>query len=408
MNIFHISIKNIKAKPLAATLSIVLFTTGVFIISFLLLVKDQLTAHLEKNVAGISMVAGAKGSPLQLILSTIYHVDYPTGNISYDEAKRLGKHPLVARTIPIALGDNYKGYRIVGTTADYAALYDGRLQSGTLWDSDFEVTIGVRVAEITGLKIGDHFVGVHGFIETDHTHGEHQYIVKGIFERTGTVLDQLILTNISSVWRIHEHNNDDEGEDDEHEHQAKADRQDDQGKEITALLVFYRNAMGAISLPRYVNQNTNMQAAAPAIELNRLFSLMGVSIQTISLIAYLIVFISGLSIFVSLLSAMKERKYEIALIRVMGGSKLRIFALVITEGLIIALTGFLFGIILSKLAAFCVSWYTEDAFHYGMDSLGNIKNDLALLAGSFLIGFLASILPAIKAMKTDISKTLSE
>jgi putative ABC transport system permease protein len=404
MNIFRISIGNIKAKPLTATLSIVLFATGVFIISFLLLAKNQLTTHLEKNVAGISMVAGAKGSPLQLILSTIYHVDYPTGNISYDEAKRLGKNPLVARTIPIALGDNYKGYRIVGTTADYAALYGGTLQTGALWAADFEVTIGAKTAEVTGLKVGDRFAGVHGFIETDHTHGEHQYMVTGIFERTGTVLDQVILTNIGSVWRIHEH-----GEDDGHEESEGAvAAQDEKGKEITALLVFYRNAMGAISLPRYVNQNTGMQAASPAIELNRLFSLMGASIQTISLIACLIIFISGLSIFVSLLNAMKERKYELALIRVMGGSKLRIFALVVTEGLMVAVTGFFIGIVLSKAAAFGVSWYAEDAFHYGMDTLGSFKNDFVLLTGSLLIGLLASLLPAVKAMKTDISKTLSE
>ena len=401
MNIFRISIRNIKAKPLTAMLSIILFSTGVFIISFLLVIKDQVTAHFEKNVAGINLVVGAKGSPLQLILSTIYHVDYPTGNISYDDAKRIGKNPLVTRTIPIALGDNYKSFRIVGTTADYASLYDGSLQAGgALWSADFEVTIGNKVAEATGLKVGDRFAGVHGFIETDHTHGDHQYTITGIFNRTGTVLDQVILTNISSVWRIHEHE-DEEGED-------QAVDSGDEGKEITALLVFYRNAMGAISLPRYVNQRTNMQAASPAIELNRLFSLMGASVRTISLIAYLIIFISGLSIFVSLLNAMKERKYELALIRVMGGSKLRIFALVTVEGLMLAVCGFFAGIFLSKAAVFGIAWYTEDAFHYGMDSLGSIKNDLMLLAGSLLIGFSASLLPAIKAMKTDISKTLSE
>jgi putative ABC transport system permease protein len=105
---------------------------------------------------------------------------------------------------------------------------------------------------------------------------------------------------------------------------------------------------------------------------------------------------------------MKERKYELALIRVMGGSKLRIFALVVTEGLTIAVIGFFIGIVLSKAAAFGVSWYTEDAFHYGMDTLGSLKKDFVLLAGSLLIGLSASLLPAIKAMKTDISKTLSE
>ncbi len=412
MNIFRISIKNIRSKPLTATLSIVLFATGVFIIAFLLMVKDQLESHLEKNVAGINLVVGAKGSPLQLILCSIYHIDYPTGNISYAEAQKLSKNPLISHTIPIALGDNYKEYRIVGTNADYAKLYNGVLREGALWNADFEVTIGAKVAEAIGLKVGDHFAGVHGYIETDHVHNENQYVVTGIFEKTGNVLDQLILTNISSVWRIHQH---EEDEDEDHEeHIAEHDHDHDTAtvihgdEEITALLIFYRNAMGAVSLPRQINQNTNMQAASPAVELNRLYSLMGTSIQTISLIAYLIIIISGLSIFVSLLNAMKERKYELALIRVMGGSKAKIFALVITEGLIISFVGFLIGILLSKLAIIGISWYTEDMFHYGMNMLGNPKNDLILLLCSLFIGFSASILPAIKAIKTDISKTLSE
>ncbi len=414
MNIFGIGIKNIKARPLSAVLGMVLFATGVFIISFLLLIKNQLTKHLEKNVAGINLVVGAKGSPMQLILSSIYHVDYPTGNISYDEAKRLAKHPLVARTVPLALGDNYKEYRIVGTTTDYADLYGGTLQKGTLWNNDLEVTIGAKVAEATGLKVGDRFSGVHGFVETEHSHDEFQYTVTGIFHKTGSVLDQLILTNIGSVWRIHdhaeEHDSDEEhvhDSDEEHEHHS-ADIKDEHKEEITALLVFYRNAMGAVSLPRYVNQNTDMQAASPAVEINRLFSLMGAGVQTIGLIAYLIIFISGLSVFVSLLNAMKDRKYELALMRVMGGSKMRIFALVIVEGLTITLIGFFIGILLSKSAAFGVSLYTEGAFRYGLDSPGDFKTDLILLLCSLPIGFAASVLPAIKAMKTDISETLSE
>ncbi|MDR2037975.1 MAG: FtsX-like permease family protein [Bacteroidales bacterium] len=391
MNIFRIGFKNAKDKPLSTILSMVLFATGVFIISFLLLMKDQLESHLERNVAGINLVVGAKGSPIQLILSSIYHIDYPTGNISYTESERLGKHPLIARTISLALGDNYKGYRIVGTTKDYADLYHGELHEGNFWKEDFEVTIGAKTAEVTGLKVGDHFAGVHGFIETDHVHDHVQYKVAGIFDKTETVLDQLILTNISSVWRVH-------GDED----------MDEDQREITSMLVFYRNAMGAISLPRYIYQNTNMQAASPAVELNRLYSLLGAGAQTVSLIAYLIILISGLSIFVSLLNVMKERKYELALIRVMGGGKMQIFALVVTEGLIIAFSGCIIGLFLSKLTAWGISLYTEDVFHYGLNVLGGIKNDLFILAGSFIVGFLASVLPAIKALKTNISKTLSE
>ena len=110
----------------------------------------------------------------------------------------------------------------------------------------------------------------------------------------------------------------------------------------------------------------------------------------------------------SLLNALKDRKYELALIRVMGGSRMRIFSPVIVEGLTVAIIGFFIGILLSKASACGISLYTEDSFHYGFDSFGDLKTDFILLICSLAVGLSASVLPAIKAMKTDISKTLSE
>jgi putative ABC transport system permease protein len=418
MNIISLSFKNIKAKPLNTTLNLVLFATGIFIISFLLLIKGQFEEHFEKNTGGVNLVVGAKGSPLQLILSSIYHVDYPTGNIKLSEAEKLKHNPMVKQTIPIALGDNYQGFRIVGTNHDYVGLYKGQLKNGTLWNTDFEVTIGAKVARETGLKIGDQFAGVHGFMaENNDVHNEFQYKVMGIFSESGTVLDQLILTNIGSVWQIHSHHHHhhegdaDEDEDNDHhepgKHHEHAETADT-AKEITALLVFYRNPMGAVSLPRNINKNTNMQAASPAIEINRLYSLLGVGIQSVNLIALIIVLISGFSIFISLFSSMKERKYELALMRVVGGNKVKLFSVVVFEGLIIAALGFVIGSILSRAGLLLISSYAESNFHYSLNKLFNVGLDSLLFGLSLVVGLLASLIPAIKAMQTDISKTLAQ
>jgi len=421
MNIFTISYKNLRAKPLSTVLNLVLFATGIFIISFLLLIKNQFENHFEKNIAGVNLVVGAKGSPLQLILSSIYHVDYPTGNIKLADAEKLKQNPLVKQTIPLALGDNYQGFRIVGTNHDYAKLHKGELYKGCLWKIDFDVTIGAKVAKDAQLKIGDHFAGVHGFMaEGGDKHNEFQYHVTGIFNETGTVLDQLILTNVSSVWQIHSHHHHHDGdadadadEDDEHGHHEESiagehHEEADTAREITSLLVFYRNPMGAISLPRNINKQTNMQAASPVVEMNRLYSLMGIGIQSINLIAFVIILISGFSIFISLFNSMKERKYELALMRVMGGGKTKLFTIVILEGLLIAVTGFIVGFVLSRVGMLAISSYAESNFHYSMGNLFNAKDDLVLLLVSIVVGFTASLLPAIKAMRTDISKTLAE
>ena len=392
MHIFSLNRKQIKAKPLSSILNIFLFATGVAIISFLFLTTEKIESQLNNNVAGIDLVVGAKGSPLQLIMAGIYHIDHPTGNIQYKDALELSKNPLIKQAIPLALGDSYRGFRIVGTDQTFPELYHGQLKEGMLRKSDFEANIGSKVAEKAGLSIGDHFAGVHGFIEeAGHTHDEHEYIVTGVFEETGTVLDQLILTNIESVWKIHEHHHDEHSD----------------TNEITLLLVKYTNPMGAITLPRLVNSTTNMQAASPALEINRLYSLMGVGVQTIRLIAGFIIIISAFSIFISLLNSLKERKYELALIRSMGGSPHKLFSLVVLEGITIAFIGYLTGLVLSRLGMLLISYYAENNYHYSLQQWFNL-NDVYFLFVSLIIGLLSALIPAIKAMRTDISKTLSE
>jgi putative ABC transport system permease protein len=432
MNTFTLSFKNLKAKPLNTILNLLLFSTGIFMISLLLLLKSGFEDQMENNNGGIDLVVGAKGSPLQLILSSIYHVDYPTGNIKLSDAEKLSENHLIKKTIPMALGDNYQGFRIVGTNHDYPAQYKANVAKGVLWNENQEVSIGAKVARTTGLNIGDKFAGVHGFIhETGHVHDEFQYTVTGIFAETGNVIDQLILTNVGSVWEVHEHHNhsaDKEADEDHHancSHQHETDdghehhdgcnhndhdeaHENSSEKEITSLLVICHNAMGVINLPREINKNTNMQAAAPAFEINRLFSLMGIGVKTINLIAYILIIISGFSIFISLYSSMKERKYELALMRVLGGGKSKLFAIVVSEGLMIALGGYVIGFLLSRIGVLVVSNFAEASFHYSIQLFFDAQTDLMLLALSLLVGFFASFVPALKAMRTDISKTLAQ
>ena len=130
MNIKSLSWRNLLSSPLNTTLSILLMTLGIGMISLILLINTEVNQQVERNLKGIDMVVGAKGSPLQLILSSVYHIDNPTGNIPLKEAKKIEKNPLVASSIPISLGDSYNGFRIVGTNLEYLDLYDVKLKSG--------------------------------------------------------------------------------------------------------------------------------------------------------------------------------------------------------------------------------------------------------------------------------------
>ena len=162
MNIKRLSWQNLMSNPLNTSLSLLLMTLGIGIISLILLLNNQIEQQLHNNLRGVDMVVGAKGSPLQLILSSIYHVDNPTGNIPYKEANAIADNRMVDFSIPLSYGDSYNGYRILGTTHQYLELYEANLDEGRFWNKSLEVVVGNTVAKVNQLKVGDAFYGTHG------------------------------------------------------------------------------------------------------------------------------------------------------------------------------------------------------------------------------------------------------
>ena len=402
MNIFKLSIKNLFYRPLSSLLSLLLLALGVSMISLLVLINSVVQDQMNNNLKGIDMVVGAKGSPLQLILSSVYHVDSPTGNISLKEARSIEKNPMVGNSVPLLYGDNYEGFRIVGTNEKFIELYNLSIENGSFWDDEFEVVVGKKIATKLNLKVGDTFVTSHGLRQTGESHADTPFTVVGITNFSNSVADQLILTSAESVWGVHgDHAHDDE----EHYHDEEHDHDDD--KEITAMLIKFNSPMNVIQFPRYINENTNLQSAVPSYEISRLFKLFGFGIETINLLAYLIIVVSGISIFITLFNSMKERKYDMALIRTLGGSRLQLSSMLVYEALILTISGFILGIILSRLGLVFISSLMESSFNYSLNSYGILNDEFWLLAISILIGLMACLIPSIQVYKMDISKTLS-
>jgi putative ABC transport system permease protein len=373
-------------------------------ISLLLLLNKQLDEQFRRNIKGIDMVVGAKGSPLQLILSSIYQIDSPTGNIPLSEVNALKRNPFVKTIIPLSMGDNYHGFRIVGTSSAYADHFQARISEGIMFDKPMDVTLGSKVARNSGLKIGDTFASSHGLDSEGDAHNEKKYKVVGIFAPTGSVVDQIVLTRLESVWEIHAHA---EGNDPGHE-EGLAEAHQEEEKQVTSALIRFRNPMGLIALPRQINQNTSMQAALPSIEINRLFSLLGVGIDTLRALALVIIIIAGVSVFISLFNSLKERKYEMALMLSMGATRTRLFFMLLLEGLILAITGYLSGIFLSRAGLWLFSRAAEEDFHYSIREFNVLPEELYLLAGALLLGLLAAALPSLGIYRLNISRTLAE
>lgn len=425
MKLTYLAFKNMVSKPLNLLMSLMLLSLSVSLVTFVLQLSQQLGGQLNKNIAPFDMVVGAKGSPLQLVLSSVLHVDVPTGNIKLKETEMLQKHPFVQTAIPVSYGDNYKGYRILGTEVGYLDHYSATLAEGELYKKSFEVVAGSNVTQRLGLKVGDNFVSAHGLAAANaEAHDEHPFVVKGILKPTGTVIDQLLITNLESIWEAHDHgkheNHDEEHHEEgknheDHDHEEGEHHEDhdherghDEDKEITSLLVKFKSPLGMVQLPRFINENTSMQAALPGFEVQRLMGLLGSGVQTVNGIALAILLVSGLSIFISLLKTIRERRQELALLRTYGLRTGQLLGLALLEGLFLALIGFVLGWLLGRLGIWGVSQYMQATYGYALEILGPEIFELFLLGFTVALAAVATLLASLSIFKLNVAKTLSD
>ena len=373
-------------------MSILLMILGVTIITLSVLVNQITKNTFTKNNPNLDVVVGAKGSPLQLVLSSIHHIDIPTGNISYKNAKKIMKHPAIKFGVPISLGDNFQNYRIVGTDKKFLKLYDAELEIGSMWEKPMQSVIGSNVANFTKLKIDKFFVGSHGLIDTGDIHSEQPYKVVGILKKTGTILDNLIITSLDSVWNLHSNQND--------------ILKNSDSLEVTALLLKYKNKTSVFSFPRLINKNTSMQAASPNLEISKLFKLTGGAHKIINYLSIIIVSLSFAGILFTLLNNINERKYDLAILRTLGFTRERIFSIILIEGMTISILGSFIGLILGGIVYKCIEFFSLLGRNIITGQLDFIYEILTIWFVILIISFLTCLIPCIKVYKQNIRNTL--
>jgi putative ABC transport system permease protein len=398
MNAWRLVTAQLARRPLQTTLGVVLLALGIATLAFVLLVQGQLSRQLARDAEGIDLVVGAKGSPLQLILSAIYHVDVPTGNIPLSAVDQMRANRLVAQVIPVSLGDNYRGFRIVGTEPALLDHYGAKLAAGRRWEAPMEVVIGAEVARRTGLAVGGTLFGMHGLADGGAVHEDAAYAVVGILAPTATVLDRLIATDKASVWRVHE------GEPaDEEERRILAEE-----REVTALLVSYASPMAAAIVPRQVNAESRLMAASPANELARLFAVVGVGIDTIRAFAAVLIASSLLALFVTLYSALEERRYDIAIMRLLGASRGHVAGLLLLEAWLLALAATLVGLLMALCAVAIVGRWLAQSRAFAVGAWEFTPQLLWIGIVSFAVATIAALLPAWRASRMEVAHTLAQ
>lgn len=398
MTALRLALAYARRRPLSTLLVVALLAIGVATVTLTLLLSRELADRLTRDAAGIDLVVGAKGSPLQIVLAGVYHVDVPPGNIPLAAIGELRANPLVREVIPLALGDSFRGFRIVGTEPALVAHYGATLRDGRLWQAPLEAVVGSAVAAATGVGVGAAFAGSHGLAEGGGEHGDARYRVTGVLAPTGTVLDRLVLTALDSVWAVHEHHTGEEHD----ENEAEPER------EVTLALVRYASPLAAATLPRAIDRDTALVAASPAYETARLMTVFGAGLDLIRAFALLLVVASGFMLFVALAQALEDRRYDLAILRALGASRRRVASVLLIESLALTLVGTVAGIALAHAAALGIGLVLPDAAPLSAAARRWLPEEWAVVALALGAGILAALWPAWRAMRVDVAAALAD
>jgi putative ABC transport system permease protein len=393
MKLLALAFRYLWARPLATVLNLVLLTLGLAAITFVVLVSEQVQRSFQRDLAGIDLVVGAKGSPMQLILAGVFHIDVPPGNVSLADVQELAKHPMVAQVIPMSLGDSFRGFRIVGTTPEYLAHYRMRFAKGQGWAGGMEAVVGADVARSTGVTAGDRFMGNHGLGAGGNPHGETPYLVTGVLAPCGCVMDRLVLTALESVWHVH----------------GKVDathEDDEEHREVTMALVRYRTPLAAASFPRHVNSATDLQAAAPAIEVTRLLRMLGVGSEVLQGVGAVLLLTAALSVFIALWTAVRERRADLAMLRMLGASPGKVAALLLAEALWLAVLATMLGLAAGHGLAALAGLVLQKQQSLPLSGALWVPAEGWIPVAAMLTAGAAALIPALSAYRVDVATLL--
>ncbi len=426
MTLASIAWRYLWSRPLVTLLTLAGVVLGSALICAVLTLRRESEKTFLAEAGLFDIVVGAKGSPLQLVLSSIYHLDIPTGNIAYTEYEAIAKDRQVRAAIPIGLGDNYRGYRIVGTTPEFFKLQKRGLGSqapvdlfsiaeGTLFQKDFEAVLGSEVARLSGMGIGGTFAGAHGLVAVagSAVHNEFPYRVVGVLASTGTSADRAVYTTLASVWKVHDSEEashaalfsepemDDEPVDENFAFFAQA-AEKQRVREVTAVLVQLHTAGRRLWFADEINTGTNAMAAIPINEMLRLYRQILAPMQrTLLAVAYLVVVVASLSILATLYQSAERRRRDIAILRALGARRFEVFALVLLESKLLAILGVAGGWLVGHGAIALMAQELRERTGLSIAPWTIDQSELLALGIVLAVGIVAGVVPAVLAYRRE-------
>ncbi len=458
MSLWKIAWRSIQQRALASALTALSMALGVALVVAVIVIHGVIDQSFRRGAQGYDLIVGAKGSPLELVLTAVYHLGRVPANMSYEAYDELVNGQFASDiqvAVPICLGDNFKGFRVIGTTPDMferLEYLDGRkyeFSDGRNFhdEAPMEAVFGATAARKTGLKVGEKFKPVHGSA-ADRGEEHEPFEVVGVLAATGTPNDRAIFVNIEGFYHLHTKSPDDadrslpalkadakpkseakkeakaeadskgahhDGEPAGEHHGKASDKHDheaipDELKEITAVLVVVNPktlATRRMAIPKLIGKQLDVQAVLPSEQITRLLEGIVGNVQLILLIlAVMIVIVAGIGIMVSIYNSMSDRRREIAIIRALGARRTTIMVVVLLESILLALGGGVAGLVLGHGLTGVLAPLIADQTGVSVNPAQFQLSELILIPGLIALAAAVGYLPAVVAYRTDVAQSL--
>lgn len=389
-------------------------------VALLLGVQQVRTAARDgfaNTVSGVDLIVGARSGPLNLLLYSVFRVGDATANVSWESYRKIARHPDVAWTIPISLGDSHRGFRVMGTTGAYFEHYrfagsrELRFAAGRPFSDLYEAVIGSEVARELGYAVGTQVVIAHGVGDVSFAqHEDKPFTVVGVLDRTGTPVDRTVHVGLEAITAIHV----------DWQSGARAPAGARLGADearsrdltpdsITAFMVGMRSKVMTFTMQRAINdyRQEPLLAILPGVALSQLWSLVGIADTALMIVAAFVVLAGLLGMLTAILTSLNERRREMAILRSVGARPRHIFTLMVAEAGLLATVGVALGVALTYLLLVFAHPLLERRFGIFVQIGGLSGYDLAILGAIVVAALLMGFVPAWRAYRNTLSDGLT-
>lgn len=412
--ILALAFKSLRNRKFTAGLTVLSIALAVMLLLGVERIRHESRESFASTISGTDLIAGARSSPVHLLLASVFRIGNATNNITWNSYRALAEHPDVAWTIPISLGDSHRGFRVLGTTVDYfehfrfARERKLELTLGKPFEDEHDAVLGADVAKALGYAIGDSIVIAHGAGDVSFSvHREHPFEVVGVLARTGTPVDRTVHVSLEAIDAVHADRNAADADDPlaAAMHANATASAGDPRRAITAFFIGLKSRGKALSLQRLVNDYPKepLTAILPGVALQELWEIVGAAEKTLFAVSALVVIIGLAGMLVALLTSLSERRREMAILRSVGARPTHVFTLILGEAAFLTLSGIALGVAALYVGLLAGRPWLESRLGLFITVSWPAPDELMLIALVGIAGALIGLIPAYRIYRYSLA-----